>query len=266
MYQWWVFVHLVGVFGFLAAHGVSMGVMLRLRTERDPRRVSELLELSAWSIRGFYASLGVLLVGGIAAAFVGHLWSERWIWTAIGILVLSSVAMTTMARPFYQRVGLVARAMAGGSNAVTPAQFDEILRSSRPVSIAAIGTVGLLLILALMVFKPSLGAGGGTPTPVASGSPATTLQISAKNVAFSTSTLSAPASARFDLAFDNQDTGVPHNIAIYTNSSASTVLFRGATFAGSRTETYRVPALPPGTYFYRCDVHPAQMTGTLTVG
>lgn len=99
MYQWWVFVHLVGVFGFLAAHGVSMGVMLRLRTERDPRRVSELLELSAWSIRGFYAALGVLLVGGVAAAFVGHLWSERWIWTAIGILVVTSVAMTNMARP-----------------------------------------------------------------------------------------------------------------------------------------------------------------------
>ena len=59
---------------------------------------------------------------------------------------------------------------------------------------------------------------------------------------------------------------MPHNIAIYTNPSASTVLFRGATFAGSRTETYRVPPLPPGTYFYRCDVHPAQMTGTLTVG
>lgn len=266
MYNWWVFVHLVGVFGFLAAHGVSMGVMLRLRTERDPLRVNDLLELSAWSIRGFYASLGVLLVGGVAAAFVGHLWSERWIWSAIVILVLTSMAMASMARPFYQRVGLVARAMAGGSTAVTPEQFDEILRSSRPVSIAAIGTVGLVLILALMVFKPSLGAGGGTPTSVASGSAAATLQISAKNVAFSTSTLSAPASARFDIAFDNQDAGVPHNIAIYTSSSASTLLFRGETFGGSKTETYRVPPLPPGTYFYRCDVHPAQMTGTLTVG
>ena len=29
--------------------------------------------------------------------------------------------------------------------------------------------------------------------------------------------------------------------------------------------TYDVPALEPGTYFFRCDVHPGQMTGTFVV-
>ena len=52
--------------------------------------------------------------------------------------------MYAMARPYYRRVGFVARAMAEGSQAVTAEQFDEILRSPRPVSVAAIGMIGFL--------------------------------------------------------------------------------------------------------------------------
>ena len=40
------------------------------------------------------------------------------------------------------------------------------------------------------------------------------VQISAANVAFSTSTLTAPANAGFTIHFDNQDAGVPHNVDI----------------------------------------------------
>jgi hypothetical protein len=43
----WLYVHLAGVFGFLAAHGVSAGVGLKLRRERDPVRARALLDLSA---------------------------------------------------------------------------------------------------------------------------------------------------------------------------------------------------------------------------
>ena len=56
-----------------------------------------------------------------------------------------------------------------------------------------------------------------------------------------------------------------HNVAIYTNSSASTALFRGQFVQGPGTATYHVGALAPGTYFFRCDVHPTKMTGTFIV-
>ena len=46
----WLFAHLAGVFGFLVAHGVSAGVGLRLRKERDPVRARALLDLSASSL------------------------------------------------------------------------------------------------------------------------------------------------------------------------------------------------------------------------
>jgi plastocyanin len=89
------------------------------------------------------------------------------------------------------------------------------------------------------------------------------LTISARDLKFSTSTLSAPASKPFQIAFDNQD-GAPHNVAIYRDSSASEKVFGSDPFSGPAAVRYDVPPLAPGSYFFRCDVHPA-MSGQLTV-
>jgi plastocyanin len=89
------------------------------------------------------------------------------------------------------------------------------------------------------------------------------LTISAKDLKFSTSTLSAPAGKPFQIAFDNQD-GAPHNVAIYRDSSASEKVFGSDPFSGPDAVRYDVPPLAPGSYFFRCDVHPA-MSGQLTV-
>ena len=157
MYEWWVFVHLVGVAGFLISHGVSIVVTFRLRAERDPRRIDELIQLSGSSIVPFYVSLGLLLLGGVVAGFLGDWWGRAWIWASIAVLVATSVTMYVLAKPYYRRVGLIARAMAGGSRAVSQEQFAATLRSTRPPAIAAVGFARLLVILYLMMFKPSLG-------------------------------------------------------------------------------------------------------------
>jgi plastocyanin len=261
VYQWWVFVHIVGVLAFIGAHGVSMSVLFRLRQERDPRKVNDLLILSSSSITAFYYGLGLLLVGGIVAGFIGHWWGRAWIWAAIGVLIVVSLAMYRMATPYYKRVRFVARAMAEGSQAVTSEQFDEILRESRPVTVAGIGIVGLLVILYLMVLKPTLGfstqevkvsiPGGGS-----------VVEVTAQSLKFDASELTAPAAQAFTLVFHNDDPGVPHNVAIYTDSSATSSLFAGEVFNGPAVKDYQVEALPAGTYFFRCDVHP-QMNGTL---
>jgi plastocyanin len=263
VYQWWVFVHLVGVLAFLGAHGVSMAVLFRLRKERDPRKVSDLLALSSSSITAFYYALGILLTGGIVAGFLGHWWGRAWIWAAIGVLVIVTLAMYAIARPYYKRVGFVARAMAEGSQAVGAEQFDEILRGSQPVTVASIGTIGLLIILYLMVLKPTLGFSSqeASVTPTGGGS---VVEVTAQSIKFDAPTLTAPASQAFTLVFHNEDPGVPHNVAIYTDSSASTSLFVGKVFNGPAIMDYAVPAIPTGSYFFRCDVHP-QMNGTLVV-
>jgi plastocyanin len=260
VYQWWVFVHLVGVLAFVGAHGVSMFVLFRLRSERDPRKVNDLLVLSSSSITAFYYGFGVLLAGGIVAGFLGHWWGRAWIWAAIGVLVVVTVVMYGIATPYYKRVRFVARAMAEGSQAVTAEQFDQILREPRVGAVAGIGVLGLLFIVYLMVLKPSLGfSTSAAPVAVPSGP---VVQVTARSLTFTASTLTAPASQAFTLVFNNDDPGVPHNVAIYTDASASSSLFVGEIFNGPAVKDYSVNPLPTGTYFFRCDVHP-QMNGTL---
>jgi plastocyanin len=85
----------------------------------------------------------------------------------------------------------------------------------------------------------------------------------ANQVAYVNKDLAAPAGAAFKLEFDNQDAGIPHNIAIKDASGAD--VFKGAIFNGVAVQTYDVPALAAGDYTFVCSVHP-NMTGTLKVG
>jgi plastocyanin len=264
LYDVWVFVHLVGVLAFLVVHGVSMAVSFRIRTEREPRKVVALLELSASTVRLMYVSLGVILVAGIVAGALGHWWRYGWIWGGLILLLLTSLAMVGIASPYQRRVGLVARALAGGSGAVTQQQFDEIVTSGRPLTIAGIGFVGLAAIVYLMVFKPSLGFAPPTPLVVCLPS-GPNVSVSAKGTAFDQDCLAVPQGQAFEVVFDNKDR-LPHNVAIYRDSSASQTLFQGDVFTGPKTRTYRVSALTPGRYFFRCDVHPQQMQGAFIVG
>jgi plastocyanin len=179
---------------------------------------------------------------------------------AIATLVIVILAMFFMARPYYQKVRFITRAIAEGSQAVTPEQYDGVLMDRRPLTIIWIGAVGLVFILYLMIMKPALGQ---KAEPVALPTTGTVLQISASNSAFDPKTLTAPAGQAFSIAFKNNDAGLPHNVAIYTDATASTNLFRGNTFAGPRSEVYKVKGIPAGTYFFKCDVHPT-MTGTFT--
>lgn len=261
MHRWWVFLHIAGAFGFLMAHGVSAYVTLRLPKERDPARVSQLLELSASSVGFMWNSIGLLLIGGIAAGFTGQFWGQGWIWAAIVILVVVMAAMYAMGTTWAKRLRTISSAMVGGTEAVSRPQFEEILRSKRPYTIAAIGFVGLLAILWLMIFKPTLGFGGVPECPAGTD----TITVCAfDDQAFVPDHLQLPASEPVELAFDNRDGGVQHNVAIYRDESAEESLFVGDLIAGPETVTYDVPALDPGAYYFRCDVHP-QMDGSVEV-
>ena len=103
----------------------------------------------------------------------------------------------------------------------------------------------------------------GESAPPASGEPGvTTLEISAQNIQFSTDTLTAPADTAFQIAFQNNDEGIPHNVEI--KDASGNTAFNGEVFSGVDLRTYDVPQLAAGTYKFLCTVHP-NMTGTLTV-
>ena len=262
MHRWWVLLHLVGVLGFLLAHGVSAYATFQLPRERDPARVSHLLELSASSVGVMWNAIGVLLLGGVLAGFTGHFWGQAWLWVSIGVFAAVIAAMYALGTTWATRLRTISAAMAGGTEAVSPAQFEGILRSRRPFTIAAVGIGGLLVILFLMVFKPTFGIGGSEAFACPPSSADRVSICAVDDQSFVRDVVRAPAGSPFEIRFENADEGTPHNVAIYTDESAADVLFSGDLVDGPATVTYGVPALDEGVYFFRCDVHP-QMNGTL---
>jgi hypothetical protein len=165
VYRWWVFLHILGAFGFLLAHGVSVAMALALRREREPERIKALLGMSRVSLNVTYASLIVLLTGGIVSGFLGRWWGQGWIWVALGLLLALWVSMSLLGTSFYDRVRIAVdtEPMLGARKKawlrdrpppVTATELDALLASSRPVLLAWMGVVGLAVILWLMVLKP----------------------------------------------------------------------------------------------------------------
>lgn len=153
-YQWWVFLHLAGVFGFLLAHGASASVLFRLRKERDRAKIRDLLAFSGSTVRLFYASIVVLVTGGIVAGIQGHWFGQQWIWEAIGVLVVTTVLMIVVARPYYRRVAEATELRPSGVPRVSDEDLAMRLQSRTPVFVGLLGFGGLAAILWLMIFKP----------------------------------------------------------------------------------------------------------------
>jgi plastocyanin len=112
---------------------------------------------------------------------------------------------------------------------------------------------GVALIASSPAGEAEAGGGGG---------PA--LTVTASGIQYDTSTIDLTADTPTTIRFDNKDAGVQHNIAIYQDDTLQKQLFKGDLVTGPDTVDYRVPGLPPGSFFFHCDVHPT-MHGTVDV-
>lgn len=134
-----------------------------------------------------------------------------------------------------------------------------------------------MMLVSFVVFAAALWGGSQLIDSEASaqedsGGPAAgpvSVTVVARNLQFAPRTLTANAGASFTVALDNQDPGVLHNIAFYTSRGATAPLAGtasvGAIFAGVATQSLTFEPPRTGSFFYRCDVHPDTMTGTLVV-
>jgi hypothetical protein len=165
LHTWIVFVHIAGVIVFLIAHGVSVGVVLRLRAERDPAAVRTLVELSRGSMNAMSLGGLIWLVAGIAAGFTGMggagWWTTGtyWIWASLVLAIVIMGLMTPLGRIYLNRiraaVGVDVKTGAVDPGfQVDPAALEAAVRSGNPTLLAAIGVGGLLILLWLMIFKP----------------------------------------------------------------------------------------------------------------
>jgi uncharacterized membrane protein len=160
MYPIVVFLHVLGAFAFVAFHGVSMVTAFRLRGERDRVRQAQLLELSGLSTGPMYIGLLLLLAAGILAGFMGGHWGRAWIWVSLGTLVVVIAVMYTVGTPFYGRMRAAAGLPGYADKAAnfkppaTEADLDALATSNVPMVLAAVGGLGLVAIVWLMVVKP----------------------------------------------------------------------------------------------------------------
>lgn len=161
MYQWLILLHVLSVFGFLMAHGISVGVAFALRRERNLERIRALLNLSSSALGALHGSIMILFLSGIAGGFIGQWWGRGWIWVSLGLLLAMYIYMGVAAAGYYSRVrksvGLNYMEGYKQKPAVLPAgdgEIDTLLRQSRPISLAVAGFGSLALLAWLMVFKP----------------------------------------------------------------------------------------------------------------
>jgi len=161
VYEAVVFVHVLGVMGFLLVHGISLGVSLRLRKERDIVRVRALVEFSYASVGGTHMFMFVIIITGIVLGFMGPWWGMGWIWTALFLLFGMWAFMYALGTAYYDEVrrAVGATPFYGAKKRPAPANPDPdrvnaLLSSSRPVLLSAVGVVGLAILFWLMMFKP----------------------------------------------------------------------------------------------------------------
>ena len=103
------------------------------------------------------------------------------------------------------------------------------------------------------------GNAGGSSIAVTDGA----VELSAADIAFDANVIQATAGEAFTITFTNNDT-VSHNVSLYTEEDGEEIVL-GDVVDGGATVEVEVPALDAGEYFFVCDIHPDEMTGSVVV-
>jgi hypothetical protein len=153
MYQALVLLHLVGVVIFAAAHGVSMFVAFQVRRETDRRVMRSLLGLSKRAVILLYAGLLMLAIGGFGAAASTGVLLAPWAIASYAVLAVIVMVMWFVGTTYY--VDLRTALADDGPDAADPAVIQQTLATRRPEILLVAGSIGMLVLLWLMVVRPS---------------------------------------------------------------------------------------------------------------
>jgi len=219
---------LVALAGIVLGAATVVGWMASVSSERTGRRANLL-------------PLGIPVVGMFT------IFALMFFMSRVLLAVPSKEASTAIAM-------LVAVAILIGASivALRPALSSKAL-------IAILAVSGLLLtaggVVAAVVGERETEHHGAAHEPV---------EVVAKNIQFLEKELHFKTGLPAEMHFENDD-AVPHNVAIYTDESARQDIFVGEVIIGpNKSVDYKFTPPPPGTYFFRCDIHPA-MAGPVKV-
>jgi plastocyanin len=259
--------------------------------EARPVDTTDTAGASSWPVLGALAlgliAAGIavegwLLVVGVAVGLItafgwlGQVWQEHPSWTQdmvdrvndrfvvpFGlpgtIFVFVGLGVISLSRLFLAVPADVAPII--GSVLAFAILGTFFLLSTRQVArpaVASLAVLGVALILAAGVAGALLGErefhhaeGEGE------------LVIGAENLEFDTDEINLPASTEVTVVFENHE-AVPHNWSLYTEQGG-TAIYEGEILNTEGEIEYTFTTPEAGTYFFQCDVHPPQMTGTANV-
>lgn len=192
----------------------------------------------------------------------------------LAAFVLIEIAVVSLSRVFISldKIGAALAALGVAIGILVAASLVAASRRMRSSTIVGLVVVAGLAVVAGGIWGTQQGPAAlegheeeSAEGHAEGGAPEGGLTIVAENIQFDTDELSVPAGEEVSLTFDNQDAGVPHNVAIYEDDSTDEELFVGEIFDGVAEMTYEIPPMEAGSYYFHCDVHP-NMNGTVGVG
>ena len=120
-------------------------------------------------------------------------------------------------------------------------------------------SIVFMIFLAVMLIVPAACSSSGEEVNAD-----ITINLSADGSKFDKDSITVPAGAKVAIVFENKES-VLHNFALYDSSALDTSYFIGKLInKGTFTYVFTAPS-EPGTYFFRCDLHPIAMTGDFIV-
>jgi plastocyanin len=149
-------------------------------------------------------------------------------------------------------------------------RFSELPRIRAATLVGMLGAVAGIAMIAGGIALAAIGSGETAPTGPSGPQPnviAITAPVGAATKGFATTKLTAPAGPA-EVKFDNQDTtpsANTHNVQVFSDPKYTQSVGQVTPFAGPAVKTFSVGSLKPGTYYFRCDVHPATMEGTIKI-
>jgi cytochrome c oxidase subunit 2 len=91
------------------------------------------------------------------------------------------------------------------------------------------------------------------------------VRVTAKNTQWNTNCIAVASNQQIALSVSNQDPAIDHNFAVYDSSKRTKQFFQTGRFPGVATKDFAIGPLPPGRYYFQCDVHGPAMSGVYIV-
>src|SRR4051812_25853119 len=150
-------------------------------------------------------------------------------------------------------------------------RFASLPRIRAATLVGMLAGVAGVAMVAGGIALAAIGSGKEVPTGQP-GPPANVIAVTAPVGAaakgFEQPKLTAPPGPA-EIKFENQDNspGTEHNVDVFTDKDYTSSIGTVTPFQGPAVKTFSIGTLKDGaTYYFRCEVHPTTMEGTITVG